>query len=135
MEATKVDIQSAMETFKEEVSKITKAAALVSSSSPKMGTHAQGSMVQRVTYVEAVNRRLPPSHLSMLARSRIQGKQVLVNKDPEVASNQLDGLNEHELVAKADEAIRHMSAQLQQGPVEPRRSGPRGSTMVGSPMT
>jgi len=46
MEAAKEDIQSAMETFKEEVSKITEAAALASSSSPEMGTHAQGSTVR-----------------------------------------------------------------------------------------
>ena len=40
-----VAIQSTMETFKEEVSKITEAAALVSSGSPETGTHPQGSMV------------------------------------------------------------------------------------------
>jgi len=42
---------------------------------------------------------------------------------PEVASNQLDRLNERKLVAKANETIRCMSAQLQQGPVEPRAVG------------
>jgi len=45
MEAAKEDIQSAMEIFKEEVSKITEAAALVSSSSLKTSTHPQGSAV------------------------------------------------------------------------------------------
>ena len=45
---------------------------------------------------------------------------MLVDKDPEVESNQLDGLNECELVAKAKKSLVHMTAQLQQGPAEPR---------------
>jgi len=60
----------------------------------------------------------------MFSRSRIQDKQVLVDKDPEVTLNQLDGLNECELVAKANEALVCMSPRLQQqGPAELRAVG------------
>ena len=124
MEVAKEDIQNIMEIFKEEVSKMTKVAALVGSCSAKEGAHPQNGRVQQATYAKAVNRRLPPLHLSMFSRSRIQDKQVLVDKDPEVTLNQLDGLNECELVAKANEALVCMSPRLQQqGPAELRAVG------------
>ena len=53
----------------------------------------------------------------------MKDRQVLIDKDPAAESNQLAGLNECELVAKANEAITHMVTKLPQGPPEPRAVG------------
>src|SRR5882724_5073882 len=79
----------------------------------------------RASYADALNRRLLPAHLSTLARSRVRQRQVLIDKDPAADLNQLDGLNEQELVAKANKAIGNMAAQLPQGPTVPWAVGER----------
>jgi len=53
----------------------------------------------------------------------VKDRQVLIDKDQATKSNQLAGLNECKLVAKANEAIAYMVAKLQQGPPEPRAVG------------
>jgi len=45
------------------------------------------------------------THLSTLARMQVKEKQLLVDKDPTVNSNPIQGLTEHELVAK-EEALK-----------------------------
>jgi len=70
-----------------------------------------------------LNNHLLAAHLSTLTRSQVKDRQVLIDKDPAAKSNQLAALNERELVAKANEAIAHMTAQLPQGPTEPRAVG------------
>ena len=53
----------------------------------------------------------------------MKDRQVLIDKDLAAELNQLAALNERELVAKANEAITHMTTQLSQGPTEPREVG------------
>jgi len=64
--------------------------------------------VYHATYAQALNSWLPPMHLSMLARTPAKDKQVLINKDPMTDTSQLQELTEHELVAKASEALAMM---------------------------
>ena len=63
------------------------------------------------------------AHLSTLARSWVKDRQVLIDKDLAAKMNRLVDLNEHELVAKANEALTHMAAQLPQGLAELRVVG------------
>jgi len=50
-------------------------------------------------------------------------RQVLIDKDPQAGSNQLDALNEQELVAKANEALNKMAGQVSHGPSDPKALG------------
>jgi len=76
-------------------------------------------------YTDTLNRWLPSDHLSTLARAGVKERQVLIDKDPVVKQNHLDGLNEQELVAKANEALAYMADQLPQSPSQPRVVGAR----------
>ena len=57
------------------------------------------------TYVDVLNIHLPSTHQSPLARSWIKNRQVLIDWDASEGSNHLQGLTEHKLVTKANEAI------------------------------
>src|SRR5882724_9990038 len=50
------------------------------------------------TYVEALSRKLPASHLSTLMQTRVKERQVLIDKDPATATNHLAKITKHELV-------------------------------------
>jgi len=64
------------------------------------------------SYAAALNTKLPSMHSSMLARTWVRERQVLIDKDPQADLNQLDTLNELELVAKENKAILGMLGQL-----------------------
>jgi len=53
----------------------------------------------------------------------VKERQVLIDKDPASEMNQLAALNKRELVAKANEALARMTAQLPQGLAELRAVG------------
>jgi len=61
-----------------------------------------------------------PQHASQdVSRER----QVLIDKDPQVGSNQLNALNEWELVAKANEVLNKMVGQASHGPSDLKALG------------
>ena len=81
--------------------------------------------MHHTSYVEALSRRLATTHLSTLARMRVKEKQVLIDKDPTENSDPLQGLTEHKLVTKANEALAEMTLEWQAAPVNPEWSAQR----------
>ena len=71
--------------------------------------HMLGHVCSQATYAKILSSCLPLVHPNTLARSRVRERQVLVDKDPLVTTNHLETLSEHELVAKANEAIAKMT--------------------------
>jgi hypothetical protein len=57
------------------------------------------------TYAAALKGNVPLSHPSNLARARARECQILIDRDPRADHNNLGGLSERELVAKANEAL------------------------------
>jgi len=123
MEMAKDNIQRATEALKDEMTKLNEVTAKVPTGTGKVGGCQHDRAQGGATYADVLNRQLPVAHLSTLARGRVKDRQVLIDKDPAAESNQLAGLNERELVAKANEAITHMVTKLQQGPLELRAVG------------
>ena len=77
-----------------------------------IGVADDHATIRRPTYFVAdLNTRLPSRHPSMLARMQMRERQVLIDKDPQVGSNQIKVLNKWELVAKANKAISGMMGQ------------------------
>ena len=68
--------------------------------------------VTHTTYTDAVGSCLPTTHLSILTRTWVKEKQVLVNMDPLSGTSHLQELNKHELVAKANKALTMMMTHL-----------------------
>jgi len=73
--------------------------------------------------VEALSRKLPALHLSMLVQTWIKERQVLIDKDTATATNHLAELTKHKLVMKANEALAHMATQLPHSPPNPSAIG------------
>ena len=59
----------------------------------------------RQTYAVALKGNVPFAHSSNLARARARRCQVLIDKDPNMEQNNLNGLSKRELVTKANEAV------------------------------
>src|SRR5882724_484086 len=94
MEATKEDIQKIMESLHNDVSLLTEAATRPTSGNTREATHHQEDSLTCTTYAEALNNRLPASHLSTLTRSRIKERQVLIDTNPSTEPNNIGDLTE-----------------------------------------
>ena len=123
MEVVKEDIQRITDEFRDEVSKLTVAAATVTKGTTRALAWCQDASLGHATYSKALNRQLPAAHLSMLTRMLINERQVLIDKDPSAETNQLSDLTECELVAKANEALMHMATMLLHGLANPKAVG------------
>jgi len=59
----------------------------------------------------------------------VKEKQVLIDKDPTANSDPLQGLTEHKLVTKANEALAEMTLEWQAAPANPEWSVRRSFEM------
>jgi len=125
METVREDLQKLVENVKDEVSKLAEVAAETTRNTGRVSAQYQGLGTARGTYADALNSRLPTTHLSTLSRTGVREKQVLVDKDLAAETSQLQDLSEQELVAKANEALESMAAQLTNGLEGPRAVGTR----------
>ena len=98
IDMAKDDIQRVTEMLKDEVSKLNEVVVMAPNGTGKVGGHEHDGANGGITYTDSLNRW-------------------------EAELNQLAGLNENELVTKANKALAHMAAKLQQGPAEPREVG------------
>src|SRR5882724_2874687 len=111
--------RSLAEDVKDEVCKLTSLVAAAASSVTGAPVYQQEPGTLQTTYAQALNSRLPTMHLSMLARTRIKGRQILVDKDPSADMSHLQELTEHVLVAKANEVLSMMKTKLTDSPGAP----------------
>ena len=67
------------ESSKDEVSKLTEAAATVTKGTSE-AVHCQDGDLGHTTYTEALNKQFPASNPSMLSRIQVKERQVLIDK-------------------------------------------------------
>ena len=118
MEAIKEDMQKSMEDIKDEVRKLTGAAAVATIPAGPVPMRHQD--LAHSTYTEVVSSCLPTINLSMLTRSWVKEGQILINKDPLAITSHLHDLTECKLVSKANEALTKMMSQLAHSLSKPR---------------
>src|SRR5882724_188167 len=71
----------------------------------------QQTQAARTSCVQVLSNCLPLAHPNTFVRTCARGQQVLVDKDLQAGTNQLDGLNECELVTKANKTVTSMGEQ------------------------
>ena len=120
----KDEVSRAVEGACEEIMKVSEGLRASADKAGSGGEVRRGGQEGTPTYMAVLNSRLPAAHQSNLARVRGRDWLVLIDKDPAAKTNNLGGLNERELVVKANEALARMK--------EASGGGPEGARMIGA---
>jgi len=98
-------IQVTTDIVKEPVEEAYRAVESITVQRENKGALRKESKSCRQTYAVALKGNVPFAHSSNLARARARRCQVLIDKDPNMEQNNLNGLSKRELVTKANEAV------------------------------